>query len=198
MERAFQRILKIYKPSHPIALVSLCTTTRPYSAGRKWKTLKKQFGGVADLVISSNGGMIPIVYESCFPYLNYDAHGEPEFDDEYVKVMKRRMREFFTACRYDYIMFLFRPNLRNVRAASVVGPWLVEKGYTKEYAILPTEKQYEAVAAAGAFGSTKYETEHAGYSMFPELHPVLLQPVQKKIDQWVEASGHRGGTLIWD
>lgn len=31
MNRAFEKILDLHKPKHDIALVSLCTSTRPYS-----------------------------------------------------------------------------------------------------------------------------------------------------------------------
>lgn len=35
VERAFKRILELHKPKHKVALVSLCTATRPYSKSRK-------------------------------------------------------------------------------------------------------------------------------------------------------------------
>ena len=178
MERAFQEILKQHRPHHRIAYLSLCTTTRPYSIGKKWSTLRRIFGGHVDLIVASNGGIIPLEFEACFPFLNYDAHGEAKYDAEYVDVLVRRMKEFFSAHPYQYVVFNFRPNLRNVKAARIVGPWLVEKGLAKGYAILPTAEHY---------AQAQTEKFHLrGYKMFPELYPAMLNPVIRQVKAWTE------------
>jgi len=178
MERAFQEIIRQHRPRHRVALLSLCTTTRPYSLGRKWSTLRRIFGGAADLIIASSGGIIPIEFEGCFPYLNYDGHGEAKYDAEYIEVMIRRMKEFFTAHRYPYVLFLFRHKLRNTKAAAVVGPWLVEQGLAKSYAILPRPEHYAQGQAE------KFHLR--GYKMFPELYPAMLNPAIRQVKAWIK------------
>lgn len=177
MNKAFERILETYKPKHKIAFCSLCTQTRPYSKSIKWKRLIKLFINKADLIITSNGGIIPIIYETCYPYMTYDAHGEAENNAEYIKIMVERMKRFFSTIKYDYIVFNYRPKLRNVTAAQEAGQWLVDNGHIKGFAILPTPELYEEVRAAGKLKSMVY-------SFNPELEPTLLNQVVERVDQF--------------
>src|SRR5690606_29500638 len=126
MERAFRRVLELHEVRSPIAYCSLCTKTRPYSTGRKWKLLKQRFGSFVDLIVTSNGGVIPLPFEREYPYLNYDAHGEAQFDAIYIEKLGARMEEFFKRHRYRFIMFNYRHNLRNARIAERLGPLLKE------------------------------------------------------------------------
>lgn len=174
MLRAFDRVLELHQPKKRIALLGLCTLTRPYSRGRKWGTLRRIFGGAADLIVTSNGGIIPLEFESCFPYLNYDAHGERKFDALYIDVLHARLLRFFTRHRYDYLLFNYRPNLRNVRAARPAADALKKDGAIVDYAILPTVEQYEKARQAGWRGG----------SMFPELDPATLNPVLRQLSIW--------------
>lgn len=168
MEEAYQNIVKLHRPKHKTALVSLCTSTRPYSKSRKWKEFARLFGEHADLIICSNGGIIPIEFESCYPYLTYDAHGQAQYDRLYVRVVYRRLMEFFSAHHYDRIIFNFRPGLRN-RAAALK----FKETYTgnAEVLILPTQAGYKA-AQAGGFPSGK---------MFPDLDKIVLGELSQAI-----------------
>lgn len=113
IERAFRTILQLHQPKHNTCLVSLCTSTRPYSKSPKWKKFIELWGDKADMIICSNGGIIPIEFESEYPYLTYDAHGDKKYDKTYVAVVYRRLKLFFETFHYDRIIFNFRPNLRN-------------------------------------------------------------------------------------
>ena len=139
MNRAFEKILDLHKPKHDIALVSLCTSTRPYSKSIKWKTYKQKYGNYCDCIIASNGGIIPMEFENCYPYLTYDAHGQAKYDNLYNSYLLKRFKLFFNKFPYKYIVFNFRHNLRNVKPALK---------FKKEYKqgkcfIVPTKKAYE-------------------------------------------------------
>ena len=140
MNKAFNRILELHKPTKRIAFVSLCSSTRPYSKSRKWKKFKEEFEKDCDLIIASNGGIIPIVFENCYPYLTYDAHGTAPYDKIYIKYLYERLMRFFSVHHYDYIIFDFRPNLRNRISAKMFKRDF--KGGSKIY-ILPTATGYE-------------------------------------------------------
>jgi predicted RNA-binding protein len=176
MERAFKRIVELHTPKHQIAFCSLCTVTRPYSTGRKWKTLKQHYSTMCDLIINSNGGVIPIEFERQYPYMTYDAHGRKEFDKQYIEVLTARLKTFFSKHRYRYIMFNFRPNLRNVHTAENAGKWLVENEFIEDYKILPTKEHYQQ--------SQREDFHKKGYAMFPELYPTMFMPVYKQIKAW--------------
>ena len=168
VEKAFQRILELHKPKHKIALVSLCTSTRPYSKSPKWKKFIELFGEKADMIICSNGGIIPIEFESCYPYLTYDAHGEGKWDKVYINTCYRRLIEFFNKFHYDKIIFNFRPKMRNrIAAQAFIRDY---KGNSKIY-ILPTKETYAAVQKAG-FPCGR---------MFPDLDPRVLEEIRKHI-----------------
>lgn len=145
MEEAFEQVLKLHQPKHRTALVSLCTSSRPYSISPKWKEFRKQFGEDADLIICSNGGVIPIEFEDCYPYMTYDAHGQKQYDKLYCHVVYRRLMKFFSSHHYDRIVFNFRPGLRNRLSALKF-----KENYTgnSEIYILPTPEAYMAARRA--------------------------------------------------
>lgn len=176
MERAFQGILATHQPGRRIALFSLCTATRPYSLSRKWSRYVAEFEPYADLIIHSNGGIIPIEYEGQYPYLTYDAHGEAQYDKQYIEVGIRRMKEFLTRHRYDYALFNFRHKMRNFKIAQVVGPWAKASGLIKDFAILPTKAQYEQSQREGFADQ--------GFKIFPELYPTMFNPVLQQLKDW--------------
>lgn len=168
MERAYKNILKLHKPKHKTALVSLCTSSRPYSKSRKWKEFRRLFGDDADLIICSNGGIIPIEFEDCYPYMTYDAHGQAQFDRLYCQVVYRRLMEFFSIHHYDRLIFNFRPGLRN-RACALK----FQQTYTggAEVFILPTQAAYKAAQMAG-FPKGK---------MYPDLDDIVLAEISKAV-----------------
>ena len=168
VEKAFKRILELHKPKHKTALVSLCTATRPYSRSRKWKKFNELYGDYADLIICSNGGIIPIEFEECYPYLTYDAHGEGKWDKLYIGVCYRRLRQFFSTFEYEKIVFNFRPNMRNRIAARTF-----ERNYkgNAEIVILPTIQAYRKAQESG-FPQGK---------MFPDLDTNVLNELTREI-----------------
>lgn len=171
IEAAFQRILQLHKPKHKIAFVSLCTATRPYSKSRKWKKFIELFGESADMIICSNGGIIPIEFESCYPYMTYDAHGEGKWDKQYINTCYRRMMEFFGKFHYDKIIFNFRPNMRNRIAALAF-----QRDYkgSSKIAILPTPEAYKAAKRDGF--------KPAGMR-FPDLSYSVINELRKEIEK---------------
>lgn len=176
IEKGFNRIVEDFKPRNKIAIVSLCTATRPYSLSRKWFVYNKLFAHKADLIISSNGGVIPIEYEDSFPYLNYDAHGEKKYDKQYIEVGVKRFLTFFKKHNYRYVLFNFRHKMRNIKIAHAVIPELIKTGAIKEAAILPTKEHYLL--------SQKEGFAKKGFSMFPELYPTMLNPVIEIVNKW--------------
>ena len=168
IEQAFNKILETHRPKHKIALVSLCTATRPYSKSRKWKEFKKLYGEYADLIICSNGGIIPIEFENCYPYLTYDAHGQKKYDVMYCQIVYKRLIRFFNKHQYDRIVFNFRPKLRN-RAAALK----FKETYSgnSEILILPTQRAYKQAQMRG-FPRGK---------IFPDLDDVVLRELTEAI-----------------
>lgn len=173
---AFAAVCAQWKPRHPIVLFSLCTSHRPYTQSRKWKHLAREFGGVCDLVVTSNGGIIPLPYEACFPFLNYDAHGEACFDALYIDILADRLATFLRACRYTYALFHFRHTLRNAVAAARVGPALVAEGVLRDFAVLP-QREHLAQAEREGYRST-------AAMKFPDLAPAMLAPVRAQVAAW--------------
>lgn len=176
MQDAFDNIIKKHSKFHEIALFSLCTSTRPYSKSRKWSTYIKEFESTCDLIIHSNGGIVPIEFEGQFPYLNYDAHGESKFDKIYIEVGVERFKKFLSQHPYKFIIFNFRHNMRNVKIAEDVGPWAIKNGICQEFVILPNKEHYEQARAEG-FAA-------AGYKMYPELWPSILDKIKNQIEKW--------------
>ena len=112
MEKAFQKILTKFIPTHNVAFLSLCTATRPYSKSRKWNVYNNYFGDKCDLIVTSNGGVIPQPFWECYPYMTYDAYSH-EDNGLYNKVLLRRLVEFFTKFdSYDTIIFNFNSFIR--------------------------------------------------------------------------------------
>lgn len=171
IEAAFQRILQLHTPKHKIALVSLCTSTRPYSKSRKWKKFIELFGNDADMIICSNGGIIPIEFESCYPYMTYDAHGEGKWDRQYINTCYRRLNEFFGKFHYEKIVFNFRPNMRNRLAALAF-----QRDYkgSSKIVIVPTVAAYKAAQRDGF--------KPAGMR-YPDLSHSVIDEMRKEIEK---------------
>jgi hypothetical protein len=117
--------------------------------------------------------MIPMDFEDQFPFLNYDAHGEDQFNRQYIEVGIERTEAFFAACRYQYVVFNFRHNMRNRKIVDVVGPRLLARGLIAGYAVLPTLEHYEQ--------ARREDFINAGFKMFPELWPCILDPMLAQV-----------------
>ena len=179
MNKAFAEVIARHSALHPIALVSLCTATRPYRKSEKWKVFKNLFEPFADLIIMSNGGIVPIKFEEQFPYPAYDAKGDPKHDGLYHDVLVGRLIRFFTVHRYRYILFNTPYTQRNRAACECAGKALKAMGAVNEYVLLPTDEQYDATLADD-YGDQ-------GFRYCPVLHPDSLRPVAQKIGEWAGA-----------
>jgi predicted RNA-binding protein len=177
MIQAQEKILEDFIPKNKIAFVSLCTATRPYSSSRKWKKFIQEFKDV-DFIICSNAGIIPIEYETDYPFLSYDAHGEKKYDEMYIVYTTRSLMRFFMMKKYRYIVFNFRPTLRNNKSGHFAGKYLKKRKYIEDYIVTPTEAVYKE---AQKDGFAKY-----GYSMYPDLHPIVLNSLHFYINKYKE------------
>jgi predicted RNA-binding protein len=178
IQKAFERVLALHKPKHRIALFGLCTSKRPYSASVPWKLRKKMWGNVADLIITSNGGVIPIEFENCYPYLTYDAHGQKQYDEIYKYILGGRLFTFLKAFRYQFCVFHFRPNLRNHHMCLTVGAKAKTEGIIEDFAVLPAHDTYQKL-----FKEHSYWDEY-----YPEFHECLIPQVQEKLTDFSQRS----------
>lgn len=168
MERAQRNVIEQHVVRHKLAYLGLCSSIRPYSKSRKWRVVLDRFRDLADFIITSNGGVIPIEFESSFPYMSYDAHGERRYDAIYVNVLTRRLVDFFKVHRYESLLFHYRIGLRNRAAAMRAGAELQDGGYIQRFTILPLPEHLLAARAAG--------WPNTGDKMHPEIAPAMLQP----------------------
>lgn len=138
IEKAFLGIMDDYKPRHRFVIFSLCTHTRPYIYSRKWDMLDKCFGDTCDLVVCSNGGVIPLEYMCCYPYMDYDAPHIPsgKYDQLYCDIFERRLRMFLKKYSWEKCIFLFIPRSRNYNRLEEM------KNDFQNWLILPTEEGY--------------------------------------------------------
>jgi len=175
MIQAQEEILKQFKPKNSIAFVSLCSATRPYSRSKKWKMFINEFSDV-DFIIQSNGGVVPLEYELSYPYLTYDAHGTKEFDELYIIYGMRNLTRFFILKKYRYVLFNFRPTLRNIEIGKFVGSYLLDKGHIEDYVIAPNDEVYREAQSQGF--------QKLGLSMFPDIHPVVIDDLHNKLNDF--------------
>lgn len=148
LDNAHRAIIETYSPQHDIALFSLCTSTRPYSNSMKWsKFYDYNLHTVTDFIVLSSGGIIPMVYEDCYPFLNYDTPipSPYEYEQDYFDVTCRKLDEFLRYKKYKYCLFLFKPGSRGAKIAASVCPKLVEDGVILDYYIGPSEEKYQEI-----------------------------------------------------
>jgi hypothetical protein len=148
-DTTFERILEDYKPIHKTAFVSLCTVTRPYYYSRKWKKFIESFGDFADMIVGSNGGVIPRDYWNSYPFLNYDGFHDPKVDEEYKAKFGYRLEKFLRTHSYEYVIANFRPNQRNTPVIEELLPRLKADDIIKDYVIIPNEELYNDVKCRG-------------------------------------------------
>ena len=151
------KMVSTFVPQHDKMVISLCSSTRPYIDSLKWKAFHKHFGSTCDLVICSNGGIIPIEYMNCFPFLEYDAHrGSSQWDQLYKDKMMERLDNFFKVHGkfYKKIIFAFLPTSRNAEAImqnpDKVREWETSYGFST--ALLPTADVYQRIQEEGSPG----------------------------------------------
>lgn len=149
IEQSFNKILDDFVPQHNIAFLSLCTTTRPYNKSQKWKTFISEFSSACDLIVCSNGGIIPQKYWECYPFLTYDApHLNEDYTEDYIKFQYKHLVKFFSKfTSYDKIIFNFRPTLRNRVAVNQ----FLETDISNQFEchVLPSEEVFNRAKARG-------------------------------------------------
>jgi hypothetical protein len=174
--KAFKRTLETWEPRRPVMVTSLCTSTRPYSASRKWWAYASLLGDDVDLVVCTNGGIVPLPFEGQFPFLNYDAKGQARFDEQYIKVVGNRLERFIRKFRYRHVVFSFLQGMRNRVIAERLGPMLVRENVIEGFTILPSDAIREQARAEIA-------KDPNGYMVYPDIWPCMLQELVSETRQ---------------
>jgi hypothetical protein len=175
---AFQKILNEHTMNSKILFMSLCTSTRPYHAGIKWKTFVELFGETTDMLVVSNGGLIPRQYWHSYPFKNYDGKSQKDTTKEYQTILRNRLEVFIKKHPYDYVLANFRPNLRNTPVTKAVLADLKAKRTIKDYAVVPDEMLYESARIDG------FEGPKGMGKMFPDLHQLILDALGAQLKKW--------------
>ena len=171
---AFEKIIKEFSPKHNTVFMSLCTATRPYSKSPKWKKFIELYSNDVDLIVCSGGGIIPIKYEKCYPYLTYDSRGQKEYDEPYIECLYNRLMKFFQYHHYDNIIFNFRPTSRNRIAALKFKENF--NFYPVNVYIVPTDNTWEKLR--------KYwKDNNKVFHYFPDIEPIVLDEINSIIEK---------------
>lgn len=158
-------IMNNFIPKKKMAFVSLCTSTKPYSKGRKWNVFKQKFCDYCDLIVFSCAGIIPIEYEECYPFTVYDSKNEYQGNNYYIEKQYDKLMEFFNKFKYDVIYLNFKPSKKGMSHRIIAEKFANNyKGNSKIY-IIPTEEQYKDLQDRG-FPQGK---------MFPDLDEKILK-----------------------
>lgn len=163
-----------YTPSHKYVIFSLCTSTRPYIKSPKWKAFYNNFGDSCDLVICSNGGIIPIEYQYCYPFMTYDAHGNSKTDELYKQKFKERLDKFLElhANKWEKMVFSFLPTSRNREVVNT---------YTyPNMAVLPSKDVYDRIRADGSPGVNIMRFPQCAHQHLDEISEYLGVPRRKR------------------
>jgi len=157
-----------WKPKHNIAFVSLCSSTRPYHHSPKWKKFIDLFGKDCDMIVSSNGGVIPQEWWNSYPFLTYDA-GEHLDDDLYKRILYDRWKYFFDNNSYEYIIMNFKEHQRNYEPAQQLCKELLLEKKIKGYTFIPDAETYIQIL------------EKPHQKLFPDINPIALEVMNKYI-----------------
>ena len=169
-EKCFNKIVENHVVTNKTALISLCTSSRPYNKSRKWKVFLR-YQNYSDLMVISSGGVIPQPYWNSYPYLNYDGDSHKSANDLYMKVMSRRLLKFFQTHRYSHIVANFRPNQRNTSTIREVLTKLKKDGYINTFDIIPDDDLYNDIQRRG-FPSGM---------IFPDIDECVLEALDKSV-----------------
>ncbi len=176
---AFNNIIKTFKPKNKIAFLSMCTSTRPYNASKKWSEFKLQLNNNIDNIVISNGGIIPEEFWYSYPYLNYDGIMKGKKDDQlYFEKTSKRIEKFLKKCKYDYVIVNFKPTGRFTKVALDILPKLVKQKIIKEFIIIPSLELYQDLQKRG-FPRGK---------MFPDIDYEVLNSINNTINNFHDKS----------
>lgn len=180
IDRAFERILQEHHTRHKVALLSLCTNTRPYNKSEKWKRFVSEFGDAADLIVVSNGGVIPSRFWESYPYMTYDAERDTRTPKGlYEQKMHERLKRFFETFTYERVVANFLPGLRNRPVAFKVLQELKGAGRIKEYVVAPNPCD-QLLDQAWRLGKG---LDKPGYwKRYPDINPNAFTAIQRAIE----------------
>lgn len=174
MKTAFEKIMDMHVKTSDICFLSLCTATRPYSKSFKYKTFIEAFGNKADIVINSNGGVIPLPFESEYPFMTYNAKRKnKQFDEVYYLTLCERLWAFLTKFEYSYVVANFNPDQRNYRYGTDVLNYALAQQAIKGFRFAPS-------AALRKHYKTLDKTFHQ--KLNPDTHPVILEDIIHAIE----------------
>lgn len=173
-DNVFNKIVREHTPKHNTAFISLCTSTRPYQLGRKWKKYVSEFEDKADLIVISSGGVIPQQFWNSYPYLNYDGDSAKSANKLYAQKLEKRLLKFFKTHHYDYVVANFRPKLRNTPVIEKVFSKLKKGGQVRDFIIVPTQEEYEDLQSRG----------FPGGKMYPDLDEKIFENIKKSVEKY--------------
>lgn len=165
--------------SKKVAFFSACTSTRPYGFSKKWSRFIEEFSNYTELIVVSNGGLIPQDYWECFPYLNYNANSEPRFRTLYDDILKRRLNIFLGKFPFDYVMAHASPHKKVIKVYHDVLSDLKKTGRIKDYSVTPNIELYEKAQKDG-FNSKK----NGSGMRNPDLHKFILSTMVENLKAW--------------
>lgn len=87
-----------YKPKHDVALITLCSSKKPYRDNRLINQFYKMCENKADVFVLSNPGIIPIEYDNYYPFRWYNWNEDEEtleIKKQYYEALKNRIEQWF-------------------------------------------------------------------------------------------------------
>ena len=106
---AFEKVLEEWKPKHDAVVFVSCTMNKPYDSNKKIMTVVNTVKDIADVVIISSCGIIPVEMGLKYPYAyyNYDTIGEsPEMKAKAKEVIYNRLSRFLEKFNYKCYSYL--------------------------------------------------------------------------------------------
>lgn len=179
LEEAFSRVLDKFEQTNKNVLFGLCSTTRPYSLTPTWKAFSRVCEGKADPIITSGGGIVPLKFESEWPFLTYDVP-VPGDNEAYIACLKSRLVAFLSAYQYERVVFVYLPSKRNRLVAKIACEEI-----SVDYSIVPSPTTWmrmtERVTSRNnpAKRTTRYAAD--GYLWRPLAHPLCLDEVRWRL-----------------
>lgn len=106
---AYDKVLEEWKPEHDSVVFISCTMNKPYDNNLKIKTICETVKDIADVVIISSCGIIPVKMGLKYPYAyyNYDTIGESdEMKTKAKEVIYQRLDGFLKKFNYKCYSYL--------------------------------------------------------------------------------------------
>ncbi|AKG92042.1 tRNA-archaeosine synthase [Geoglobus ahangari] len=124
----FERMLEIYSPSSPTALLIPCSARKPYSLSKTHRELRSRLGrairGVNEIIISSPF-VAPRELELTYPILSYDTPTTGMWSEWEVQFVAERLAEMLT--RFESVVAFLHGGYRRVaeKAGEIAGKDIV-------------------------------------------------------------------------